>query len=145
MTGTDRVLAYVVANPGCTKAQVIEAMRPVNPNHTGIWLHRLQKARRITDRMGDSDHRGVGPYWPAPRSGAMTEIFAWVSTEPDGSERIIAVSVPNPDGSRLALPLAGDNLAGMRVLRHWAEQTQRETGWPVRLLRFSTRETVEEL
>jgi hypothetical protein len=75
----------------------------------------------------------------------LTEIYAWVSIEPDGSEEIIAASVPIDDRRTLALPLVGDNLAGVRSLRHLAERAKRDSGCSVRLMRFSTRTTVEEL
>jgi hypothetical protein len=81
-----------------------------------------------------------------PSSRALTEIYAWVCTEPDGSEGIIAASMPLDDGPGIMMmPLVGGDLARMRSLRHHAEQTRGATGWPVRLMRFSTRTTIEEL
>lgn len=87
----------------------------------------------------------VHRHFQTPTSRAIDEVFAWVCTEPDGSEGIIAGSVPNADGSTLALPLVGGDLARMRSYRHIAEQVQRETGYPVRLVRFTTRSVVEEI
>jgi hypothetical protein len=86
----------------------------------------------------------VTRHFHTPSSRALTELYAWVCTEPDGSEGIIAASMPAAGGAMM-MPLVGGDLARMRSLRHWAEQTRRDTGWPVRLMRFSTRTTLEEL
>jgi hypothetical protein len=90
--------------------------------------------------MAEPVHR----HFHTPSSRALTEIYAWVCTEPDGSEGIIAAAMPT-EGGVMMMPLVGGDLARMRSLRHHAVETQRATGWPVRLMRFSTRSTLEEL
>jgi hypothetical protein len=87
----------------------------------------------------------VHRHFHTPSARALTEVYAWVCTEPDGSEGIVAGAVTTADGATMALPLVGGDLARMRSYRHIAEQTQRATGWPVRLMRFSTRTVLEEL
>ena len=83
-------------------------------------------------------------HFQTPSARALDEVYAWVCTEPDGSEGFCVAHVPI-EGGVMAMPLVGGDLARMESLRHWAVKTRRDTGWPVRLLRFSTRTTVEEL
>lgn len=70
----------------------------------------------------------------------ITEIFAWICTEPDGGEGIPAVS---HDG--LALPLVGADRARIESLRPYAQRVAHELGLPVRLMRFSGMEVLEQI
>ena len=59
-TAQPRVLAYIKAHGGYTKAQVISAFKtspnPVRYNHVGVAIQRLRGTKMITDSEN-------GPYW----------------------------------------------------------------------------------
>lgn len=70
----------------------------------------------------------------------LTELWAWVATEPDGGEGILASSAVQ-DG--FLMPLVGGDEARMRSLEPHARQIAIVAGVPVRLVRFSHGETVD--
>jgi hypothetical protein len=63
-----RVLAYIKAHHGYTKAQVISAFEtspdPIKPNITGVAISRLRRSKTITDSE-------TGPYWPLAAAKPM--------------------------------------------------------------------------
>lgn len=67
-------------------------------------------------------------------------IYAWVATEPDGSEGVCAMTVGG-----LMMPLIGADVDRIKSLRPHAEQTRALSRFPVRLVRFSRREDLEVL
>lgn len=75
-----------------------------------------------------------------PTARRIDEMFAWVCTEPDGSEGLVGWHT-----SIGWVPLVGGDVDRMRSLRPQAEITRKETGWPVRLVRFTKRDDLEEL
>lgn len=75
---------------------------------------------------------------PAPRS--ITELWAWIVTEPDGGEGIPAVSDILPGH---LMPLVGSDEARMRSLESHARRIAGLMGLPVKLMRFSTGEIVD--
>jgi hypothetical protein len=78
----------------------------------------------------------------------ITELWAWVSTEPDGGEGIVAASLPDPDtGEPIVMPLVGGDRERIEspFMRRVATATRIHTGRPVRLVRFTTREVIETL
>lgn len=77
-----------------------------------------------------------------PTSRRVDELYAWMMEEPDGSEGLVGASI-GPRGS--IIPLVGGDLKRMRSLRRFAETHREATGRPVRLLRFSRRDDLEEL
>lgn len=67
-------------------------------------------------------------------------MYAWVATEPDGGEGICAARIGD-----MMMPLVGADMDRMKSLREYAEAGRRLTGYPMRLIRFSRREDMEEL
>lgn len=67
-------------------------------------------------------------------------LYAWVATEPDGGEGVCAAQI-----DREILPLVGADIDRARALRPYAKTAREATGYPVRLVRFSRREDLEEL
>ncbi len=81
-------------------------------------------------------------FWRTPTSRRFDECFCWVAEAPDGSEGLVGGNI-GPGGQWLAL--VGGDVDRMRSLRPIAEMTRRGTGYPVRLVRFTRREDLEEL
>jgi hypothetical protein len=67
-------------------------------------------------------------------------LYAWVATEPDGGEGVCSAQI-----GEIHMPLVGADIDRIKSLRDYAELVRRATGYPVRLLRFSRREDLEEL
>jgi hypothetical protein len=68
-------------------------------------------------------------------------LYAWVATEKDGSEGVCAHMLPTMG----MVPLVGADMDRIKSLRRFAENARALTGCPVRLVRFSMREDLEEL
>ncbi len=71
-------------------------------------------------------------------------IYALVAAERDGREGICAASMPFL-GTRTNMPLVGADMDRVRSLRPLAEAIAHLTGLPVRLVRFSRRNDLEEI
>lgn len=84
-----------------------------------IWYEAMEEAQQMASKIG--------------------VIYAWVATEPDGSEGIC--SAERDDG--VNIPLVGTDLAGMRAMRRYAELVRQGTGYTVRLVRFGSPQEVE--
>lgn len=69
----------------------------------------------------------------------ITEMFAYVVIDDDGTEGVPAF--PGPNG--LVLPMMGADTARAAALRPIAERMARELHKPLTLLRFTLREEVE--
>jgi hypothetical protein len=67
-------------------------------------------------------------------------LYAWVATEPDGGEGVCSMQL-----GAVHMPLIGADMDRVKSLREPAEFVRRVTGYPVRLVRFSRREDLEEL
>lgn len=70
----------------------------------------------------------------------ITEIYAWICTEPDGGEGLPAIMVNNR-----AMPLIGADKERMASLRPYAEQVAAESGCPLKLVRFDNLTVLEDL
>lgn len=70
----------------------------------------------------------------------LTEMFAWVCTEPDGGEGIPTIML---DG--MMFPMLGGDKARIESFRSHAQAVAANSGYPMRLVRFSEREVLEEL
>lgn len=79
--------------------------------------------------------------WKPGTRRKIETIAAWIAVEPDGGEGVIAVTMPNG----LTLPLIGADEALIESFRQSAMEAHLRTGYPVRLVRFSLREVIEEL
>lgn len=78
-----------------------------------------------------------------PRTGQKIEkLYAWVATEPDGGEGVCGAFIREMGG---LVPLVGADRERIESLRPYAELTRRGSGYPVRLVEFSTRTDMEEL
>jgi hypothetical protein len=80
---------------------------------------------------------------PGSEHKTITEIYAWVLTEPEGGEGIPAIPAITLGGS--IMPLVGADRARIESLRQFALNVRRTTGCPVRLVRFGSRTVLEEL
>jgi hypothetical protein len=67
-------------------------------------------------------------------------LYAWVATEPDGGEGVCSMQL-----GAVHMPLIGADMDRVKSLRARAEFVRRVSGCPVRLVRFSRREDLEEL
>jgi hypothetical protein len=67
-------------------------------------------------------------------------LYAWVVTEPDGGEGVGSALLGSTH-----YPLVGLDSVHAKSLREFAEYIRRETGYPVRLVRFGQREDLEVL
>lgn len=68
----------------------------------------------------------------------ITELWAWICTEPDGGE-----GVPAFNSGGAWLPMMGADRERIESLRDMAELTARTAGYPLKLARFTTMEIVE--
>jgi hypothetical protein len=67
-------------------------------------------------------------------------IYAWVATEPDGGEGVCSAQI-----GEIHMPLVGADIERIKSLRGYAEMIRQATMLPIRLVRFSRREDIEEL
>ena len=85
----------------------------------------------------------TGRAWK-PRTGQpILELVAWVATEPDGGEGIVAHEIVL-DGRRMMVALVGADRERIESYRAYAKTVGRETNAKIRLVRFSTRTVLEE-
>lgn len=70
----------------------------------------------------------------------ITELYAWVCTEPDGSEGIPAVKVGN-----MVMPLVGADRERVESHREAAVEVANRQGFAIRLVRFSQTEIIEHI
>jgi hypothetical protein len=77
---------------------------------------------------------------PGKMNLRIEALYAWVVEEPEGGEGLPVINVRGH-----TMPLVGADLDRIKSMRSFAEKTRRETGWPVRLVRFGAREDLEEL
>jgi hypothetical protein len=71
-------------------------------------------------------------------------IYAWVAQEPDGGEGVCSATMQYL-GREMMMPLIGADIDRVKSLRQHARTARMTTGFPVRLVRFSMREDLEEL
>jgi hypothetical protein len=77
-----------------------------------------------------------------PRTGASIDaLYAWVCTEPDGGEGVVGADI----GLGGVSHLVGADMDRIRSLRPYAEAIRGLTGYPVRLVRFGSRDDLEVL
>ncbi len=73
----------------------------------------------------------------------IAELFAWVITEADGSEGVPAFSA-GVVGQQLMIPMVGADRERIESLRRHAVALARAKGLPLKLVRFSQLEVLEE-
>jgi hypothetical protein len=78
--------------------------------------------------------------WRPGQGQAISALYAWVATEPDGGEGVCSAQIGD-----VHFPLVGADMDRMKSLRPHAELIHRATGYPVRLVRFAHREDLEVL
>jgi hypothetical protein len=71
---------------------------------------------------------------------SIDALYAWVATEPDGGEGICSAQIGGTH-----MPLVGANMDRIKSLRLYAEAVRRMSGYPVRLVRFGSRDDLEVL
>ena len=79
-----------------------------------------------------------------PHQGRIDALYAWVVQEPDGDEGVCSATMQYL-GREMMMPLVGADIDRVKSLRQHARATRMMTGCPVRLVRFSMREDLEEL
>lgn len=80
--------------------------------------------------------------WKPKIGESIDALYAWVATEPDGGEGVCGAFIPDIVGT---MPLVGADMDRIKSLRPYAELMRRTTGYPVRLVRFGSREDLEIL
>jgi hypothetical protein len=78
--------------------------------------------------------------WKPGTGQSIDALYAWVATEPDGGEGVCSTQIGD-----MHFPLVGADMDRIKSFRQHAEMIHRATGYPVRLVRFSRREDLEEL
>jgi hypothetical protein len=71
---------------------------------------------------------------------SIDAIYAWVATEPDGGEGICSTQI-----GPMHMPLIGADMDRINSLKSRAEMVRHITGYPVRLVRFGSRDDLEVL
>jgi hypothetical protein len=79
-----------------------------------------------------------------PHQGRIDALYAWVVQEPDGDEGVCSATMQYL-GREMMMPLVGADIDRVKSLRQHARTARIMTGYPVRLVRFSMREDLEEL
>ena len=75
----------------------------------------------------------------------ITEMWAWVSVDPvDGNEGVVAQSWPHPNGTVL-MPFVGADRERIQSLLPEVRRMRAISKNPIRLIKFSTREIIEEI
>jgi hypothetical protein len=77
--------------------------------------------------------------WKPDKGLPILEFFAWIATESDGGQGLIAIEMPNGR----TMPLVGADRERIESLRSVAMETVKRTGCPVELVRFHGREVLE--
>lgn len=75
------------------------------------------------------------------RGFKISEIFAFIATDDEGTEGVISMTTPLLG----TVPLLGADPARIESLRPVAEETARTTGVPIVLARFRSREDEETI
>lgn len=76
----------------------------------------------------------------------IKDLWAYVSVDPaDGNEGILSMIAPGPDGMPTYIPFIGADEARMKSLLPEARRLRAISKNPVRLLKFSHREVIEEI
>ncbi len=76
-----------------------------------------------------------------PRTGqSIDALYAWIVTEPDGGEGVASAFLGGTH-----MPLIGADMDRIKSLRPFAEIVRKMTGYPVRLVRYGSREDLELL
>lgn len=78
--------------------------------------------------------------WRPGKGQSIDAVYAWVATEPDGGEGIIAVYLTG-----MMMPAIGADMDRIKSFRAQAEAARAATGYPVRLVRFASRDDLEVL
>jgi hypothetical protein len=78
--------------------------------------------------------------WKPRRGQAIETLYAWIVTEPDGGEGVASAQL-----GEIHMALVGADMDRMKSLREFAEMIRRATGYPVRLVRFGSRDDLEIL
>ena len=75
-----------------------------------------------------------------PKSGKVGEVFAFVVRDGEGIEHVLGARA-----DALTLPMITADFDRLDSLRSFAKEIARDTGFPIKLLRFSKREEVEAI
>jgi hypothetical protein len=78
--------------------------------------------------------------WKANTGQQIQKLYAWVAIESDGGEGICAFLLGDTQ-----MPMVGADKLRMESLRPMAEFIREKTGYPIRLVEFSTRCVLEDL
>ena len=81
------------------------------------------------------------PNFKPNTSQKIVKMYAWIATEPDGGEGVVAIRLP--DG--MWMPLVGADRERIDSLRKQAVGIMRDTNMPIALKEFSTCTVLEEL
>jgi len=77
--------------------------------------------------------------WKARTGQRIETIYAWVATEPDGGEGIVASNF----GGGTMYPLIGADTERIESMREEALRIAKLTGFPIKLVEFTARRELE--
>jgi hypothetical protein len=77
--------------------------------------------------------------WKPGTGQKIERLYAWVATEPDGGEGVCSMLLGG-----VQMPLIGADMARVESLAPHAALVARMSGYPVRLVEFSTRRVLRE-
>lgn len=77
--------------------------------------------------------------WKPGQGQAIERLYAWIATEPDGGEGVCSFQLGD-----MHMPLIGADMARIESLRGHAAVIAKASGYPVRLVEFSTRRVLRE-
>ena len=72
-------------------------------------------------------------------------IYAFIAVGPDGQEGIVGAKAKIPGFGPEPLLLVGASLDRMKSLRSYAEEAERQSHYPIKLVKFSHKEVLETL
>lgn len=116
-----------------------------------IMGQELRYAAIIKGRSDGAHQAGTGVLCPSLCHGGarmipllINELYAFIGTDGQGQEGIVSAE-GIIDGRRTMLPLVGADRERMLSYRPLAVSATQQTGQPIRLVRFSTREELENV
>jgi len=80
--------------------------------------------------------------WKPGKGQKIDKLYAWIATEPDGGEGVCAAHFGPAIGWA---PLVGADRERIESYRQFAEEARKISGYPVRMVEFSTRVDGEDL
>ncbi len=81
--------------------------------------------------------------WKARTGQKIERLYAWIATEPDGGEGVVAHEV-TVDNRQMLAPLIGADRARIESFREHARAIGRRSNYPIRLVEYSVRTILDD-